>query len=455
MNRPAVAALSLTSFSTFVAMVAYAGPLGNATTLSAAFAASPTATTWLLSSMSVGLAVGLLPAGALADLTGRRRVFQGGALVLAAGSVLCALADDAWTFVAGRVVEGLGAAGVIATGLGLVAAVATDGAHRARAAAWWGGSMGLGIAGGPLLTGLFDLGDRWPATYWLLAAAGVAIAALAPRCFTESPVDPERRMDLVGAALMAAGLTALLVTLVEARRGDTGVALTGAAVAVVALGGFAVVQARRRHPMLEPALLRHRGFTAAVLAAVGTGAGVIALMSFSGTFATGAMGLSSLQAGALLALWSATSAVAALALRPLALRLTGTTQLAAGLIGAGVGLLMLSGLGGPPSAWRLAPGLIVAGIASGLLNGGLGRQAIATVPAERSAVGTGVNNTARYVGAAVGTTLVSVLAATPHASAAAQVAGWNHVTLLAGAISLVTAVAIVVIDREHHAEEAR
>ncbi|WP_418063772.1 MFS transporter [Pimelobacter simplex] len=455
MNRPGTAALALTSISTFVAMVAYAGPLGNATTLSAAFAASPAATTWLLSSMSVGLAVGLLPAGALADLTGRRRVFTGGALVLAAGSVLCAVAGDARTFVVGRVVEGLGAAGVIATGLGLVAAVTTDPAHRARAAAWWGSSMGLGIAGGPLLTGLFDLGDLWPASYWLIAAASLAIAVLAPRCFTESAVDPGRRMDLAGAALMATGLTALLVTLVEARRGDAGIAVTGAVVAAVALAGFAVAQVRRRHPMLEPALLRHRGFTAAALAAVGTGAGVIALMSFSGTFATGAMGLSSLQAGALLALWSATSAAAALLLRPLALRMTGTTQLAAGLIGAGVGLLMLSGLGGPPSAWRLAPGLIVAGVASGLLNGGLGRQAIATVPADRAAVGTGVNNTARYVGAAVGTTLVSVLAATPHASPAAQVAGWNHVTLLAGAISLVTAVAIVAIDRDRHAEEAR
>ncbi|MDQ6522103.1 MFS transporter [Nocardioides sp. LHD-245] len=455
MNRPAVAALSLTSVSTFVAMVAYAGPLGNATTLTAAFAASPAATTWLLSSMSVGLAVGLLPAGALADLTGRRRVFVGGALVLAAGSVLCAVAGDARTFVAGRVIEGLGAAGVIATGLGLVAAVTTDPAHRARSAAWWGGSMGLGIAGGPLLTGLFDLGELWPATYLLLAAAGVAMAVAARHCFVESEVDPGRRMDLAGAALMAIGLTALLVTLVEARRGDLGVAVTGAAVALVTLAGFAVVQLRRRHPMLEPALLRHRGFTAAALAAVGTGAGVIALMSFSGTFATGAMGLTSLQAGALLALWSATSAVAALALRPLALRLTGTTQLAVGLVGAGVGLLMLSGLGGPPSALRLAPGLIVAGVASGLLNGGLGRQAIATVPAERSAVGTGVNNTARYVGAAVGTTLVSVLAATPHASAATQVAGWNHVTLLAGAISFGTAVAIVAIDRGRRAEEAR
>jgi MFS family permease len=441
------AALALTSLSTFGAMLAYSGPLGNAATVTAALAAPPGATMWILSSMSTGLAVSLLTAGALADQSGRRRIFELGAWVFAAGSVVCATAATATQFVIGRLVEGVGAAGVIATGLGLVAAVASDAGARSVSASWWGASMGLGIALGPLLTGLLDLADLWRAPYWLLTAVGASIAIAAWWCFPETAVVPGRRLDLLGAALMTSGLGLLLVALIEARQGGLIPALVCAGGAVAALVAFAISQLRSRSPMVELALFRRGDFLAATVAATVTGAGVIALMSFACTFLVTSMGMSTLGAGAALGLWSGASAVSAVLSRRLAARLTGTAQLAIGLAVTGAGLLLLTGLETGSTIGRLMPGLLMAGVATGVLNAGLGRQATATVPPDRAAMGVGMNNTTRYVGASIGVTVVGVLASAPRDDIATQLSGWNHVAVLTGIVSLVGAAAVLALPR--------
>lgn len=446
-SRSFTAALALTTLSTFGAMLAYSAPLGNAATITAALGASPVATMWILSSMSTGLAVTLLTAGALADQSGRRRVFALGAYVFAAGSVVCATATTATQFVIGRLVEGAGAAGVVATGLALVSAIDSGARARSASASWWGAGMGLGIALGPVLSGLFDLADLWRALYWLLAAFGVGIAVAARWCFAETAVIPGRRLDAVGAILMTGGLGLLLVALVEARQAAVAPTLVCAVGAVVALVAFTISQLRGRSPMVEFGLFRRADFVAATVAASVTGAGVIALMSFACTFLVAGMRLSTFAAGAVLGIWSGASAVSAVLSRRLAARLTGTTQLAIGLAATGVGQLLLTGLGTGSTVTRLIPGLLVAGVATGLLNAGLGRQATATVPADRAAAGVGMNNTTRYVGASIGVTVVGVLASAPRGDIAAAMSGWNHVTVLTGAISLAGAAAVVALTR--------
>lgn len=423
-------------------MLAYSGPLGNAATITAALVATPEATMWILSSMSTGLAVSLLAAGALADQSGRRRVFELGAWVFAVGSVVCATAATATQFVIGRLVEGVGAAGLIATGLGLVAAAATNARALSMSASWWGASMGLGIALGPLLTGVLDLAALWRAPYWLLAMIGVSVAIAARWCFLETAVMAGRRLDLLGTALMSGGVGLLLVALVEGRQGGILVALPCAGAAVVMLAAFVFSQLRSRSPMVELALFRRGDFVAATVAATATGAGVIALMSFACTFLVTSMGVNTLGASVILAVWSGASAVSAVLSRRLVARLTGTVQLAIGLGGTGVGLLLLTGLETGSTVGRLLPGLFVAGVATGVLNAGLGRQATATVPSDRAAMGVGMNNTARYIGASVGVAVVAVLAAAPGHDLATQLSGWNHVAVLTGILSLAGAAAV-------------
>lgn len=429
--------LATVAASTLLAMLAYAGPLGNAVTLNSALRAGPAAATWILASMSVGLAAALVTAGVVADRIGHRRVFLAGAAVFVAANLACAAVASAPLFVAARILAGVGAAGMIATGLGLLAAVSEHDGHRARTAVWWSSSMGAGIALGPILTGVLDLAGAWRLFYVVLAAGGAALWLAARRIPARPAHNPDRPLDALGFVLLTAALTAAVAALVEARAGAGAAAAALGVGAVVLAAALVASQRYGRARLVDPGLFRRPRFLAATLAAFGTGIGVISAMSVAATFVVRGLGLSTLQAGALLALWAGTSAVAALGFSRLAGVLSGRTHLVGGLAGVALGLFLTAGLSDGASPLRLVPGLLVAGIASGLLNTGLAREAIASVPAADAAMGSGVNNTARYVGSALGITIAGVLAAGTGA-----VAGWNHIALAAAAVSLACALGV-------------
>ena len=152
-----------------------------------------------------------------------------------------------------------------------------------------------------------------------------------------------------------------------------------------------------------------------------------------------------LGAAFLLFAWSATSVATALLARRIPDRVSGTTQLAIGLTGVAIGQVLLLGISESSTWVRLLPGLLVAGVSSGVLNAALGREAVSSVPAGRAAMGSGANNTARYVGSALGVTVVAVLAGpvgTP--TAAGLVEGWNSAVLFTAAASVVGALVVVV-----------
>ncbi|KXO99238.1 MFS transporter [Tsukamurella pseudospumae] len=427
--------LATVAASTLVAMLAYSGPLGNAVTLNTALRAGPASATWILASMSVGLAAALVTAGVVADRIGHRRVFLAGAAVFVAANLACAVIATAPLFVAARIVAGIGAAGMIATGLGLVAAVSEHDGHRARTAVWWSSSMGAGIALGPILTGALDLVEAWRVFYLVLAAAGAALWVSARRIPAQPPHNPDRAQSVLGFVLLTAALSAAVAALVEVRARDAGLAIALAVAAVVLTAALVASQRYGSARLVDSVLFRRRRFLSATVAGLGTGIGIISAMSYSGTFVVHGLGLSTLQAGGLLAVWAGTSAVAALGFSRLAGVVSGRVHLVGGLAGVALGLLLMSGMsdGAPPA--RLIPGFVVAGIASGLLNTGLAREAIASVPAGDAAMGSGVNNTARYVGSALGITIAGVLAA----GAPDAIAGWNRIALAAAVASLVCA----------------
>jgi len=165
---------------------------------------------------------------------------------------------------------------------------------------------------------------------------------------------------------------------------------------------------------------------------------VIATMSFLPTLLQQALGHDALYAAVLLLGWSATSVVTALLARRIPV--SARVQLAAGLFGVAVGQVLLAGLDGSAGVLRLLPGLVVAGVASGVLNAALGRQAVASAPPGLASVGSGANNTARYLGAAVGVTIAAVLAA--HPGSTAMLAGWNVAVVVNAAVSAVGGVLV-------------
>ena len=438
-----VRTLAVAAMGTVLVLIAYTTPVATLASTASGLGAGPAGQAWILSSMSCGLAVALLPAGAIGDDYGRRRMFAAGTVLLALTCLLAALAPGTAVLVAARIGQGLGGAAILACSLGLIGHAFPPGPARVQATGVWGACVGGGIALGPLLAGGLDAALDWRSAYAAIAVLAALLAVLSWRLLTESRSDREQAVDLAGIALLGAALAAVLAGLVEGRSGWTQPAVIGLLVGGVLLAaGFVVVELRRQAPMLDLRLFRKPDFAGATIAALATGAGVIAAMSFLPTLLQRGLGHGVIYAALMLLGWSATSVVTALLARRLPAGFAPRAQLAAGLLGVAVGQAMLAGLDSRAGVWRILPGLLVAGAASGMLNAALARQAVASAPAGLASIGSGANNTARYLGAAIGVTIVAVLAA--HPTPAGLISGWNVAVLVTAAISVAGALTVAV-----------
>lgn len=428
--------LVLVSALTLLTLMNYTAPVATLADTTAGLHASVASGTWLLSGINLGLAATLLSAGGLADRHGRKRVLLAGIAVFAVMTFAGAAAQNALEFTLSRIGLGAGSAAILAAGLGLLGSVFPPGPARARATAVWGAMLGLGIAAGPVITAqLTDaIGWRWPyALYGLIAVAlGLASTRLPSGAGTSG-----RRGDPAGAISLGIGLAALVAALIEGRSGWVAAAPLGLlAVTVIMVVAFVLIELGIREPMLDLALFRRPLFVAATVGALFTGLSVIAEMSFLPTPLAISFGMSPVDGALVIGIWSMVSFVIALAGRAVAQRLGTHRQLVLGLFTTGVGLGLMGALH-HSGAWSwFLPGLIVAGIGSGLINAALGGLAIEAVPPELASMGSAATNAARYVGASIGVALVFTLATRGSGTAAAIDSGTSDATLLTAVMAL-------------------
>ncbi|WP_102227097.1 MFS transporter [Acidimangrovimonas sediminis] len=435
--RPQTAApaapLVLIALATFLALVVFTQPLTTLQAMTAGLALTPGQQAWIMSGMPLGAACGLLTAGALGDTLGRRWTFAGGLWLTALASVGAAAAPEGWFLVGMRVLQGLGGAGIMACGLGLLGQI-YDGAPRRRATAIWAAALGGGVAAGPILAALLLPLGGWRADHWLIAVSSAVLALLAQLRLPESPRTGER-VDVLGSVLLILGLGCLLSALTEARLASGAVVAMLVAAGALLLGLFAVREVRVANPILQLGMFREAGFAGATLAAFASGAGVLALMSMVPTLLERGLGIAPLRAAVILLAWSGVTVLAALAAHRLPERITSRHRVIVSLAGCALGqALMLLAHDG--ASWiAVLPGLFVAGVSNGVLNASLGHEAIQTVAPERAAMGSAANNTARYLGSALGIALISVLLAGKEG--AGLFAGWHDAVWASSAIGLV------------------
>ncbi|TCK20647.1 MFS transporter [Pseudonocardia endophytica] len=433
--------VAVSALGTFLALVSYTAPLATLRQISGDLGTGASGQSWILSSMSLGLTAALLTAGTLADEHGRRRVFVLGSVVLAVASVAGAASPGTLVFVLGRVVQGAGAGAMIACSLALISHAIPSGPRRASASGLWGAALAAGIAIGPLLAGIVP----WRPFYLLVAVAAVAVAVAGRMVLDESTSGEPRPVDVPGMVLLAAGLSALLAGLTEARRLPIGpVPIVLLVVGVVLLAGFVVVQRRSSHPMVSLALFRNPGLVAASAGSLATGLGIIAVSSYLPALLQRGQGYGALGAAALLLGWSGTSIVTALLTRRISERVSGPVRLTAGLVVIAAGIVPLAWLTTDSGIALPLLSLIVAGLGTGVVNATLGREAVASVPANRAGMGSGINNTARYLGAAIGVTVVSVLASPTGRETPEQLlAGWDGAVVVCAVLTLACAAAVL------------
>ena len=406
-SRPPVTLL-IACASVLLVLMDYNAPLVTVPQISAAYGSGPAGQTWLINGFVLGLAATMLIMGSLADDLGRRRVFVTGAALFAVGCAAAGAAPGTVVFVLLRLLQGVGSAAMLTASVGLVTHAYPAGPARIRATGLWGAMIGLGIAVGPLVSASLATAWSWRGSYWIYAAVAVVIAVVTPRLVPESRADQRHSLDVPGVATLGAGLTLLLAGLTEGRTGwarpEVAALFAGAA---VALAGFAVVELRRREPMLDLRLFRRPDFLVATVGALVTGLAVIGFMSYLPTVFQRTMHMSSLGSALPFTVWAGLSFLVSMQAR----RLPGAArwQIAAGLVLAAIGYVIMLGAVDAGEVGRVYAGFAVSGIGSGLQNASLARLSVESVPAGRGSMGSGANQTARYVGSSTGVALAVLL----------------------------------------------
>ena len=377
---------------------------------------STTGLQWVVNAYTLTFAGFLLLGGRAADLLGRRRVFLAGIALFTVASLFCAAATSQATLDAARALQGLGAAVISPATLAILTTSFAEGRERNRALGVWGAMGGLGGASGALLGGVLTQGIGWEAVFLINVPIGIAVYLGSMRTVPEGRAElGHRSFDATGAALVTLGLVALVYGIVRTDSlgwGDPGV-LVPLAIGVLLLAGFALVEGRFAKAPLMPARIvrlgRLRSANLVVLLLFGA---VFSMWFFLTLYMQQVLGLDAIETGvAFLPLTLAIVAVTSQTARLIA-RFGAGRVLTAGLLFATVGMALLSDVhaGGTYFVDVLPGGVLTTiGLGLGLVAGTI--IAVQGVEARDSGLASGLLNTSRLVGGALGLAVLSTLAA--------------------------------------------
>jgi EmrB/QacA subfamily drug resistance transporter len=399
---------------------------------------------WVLNAYNIVFAALLVPAGRLADLLGRRRLFLAGVVGFLAASMLCGLAPSAGWLVAARVLQAAAGAILVPTSLALLLPEFPP-ERRATAVAIWGATGAVAAALGPALGGLLVDGLGWRWVFFLNVPIGLAALVPARRLLREARDPGGVVPDAVGTALLVVGVAALALAIVKgADWGWSSARVLGAfAAAAVLLPAVVLRSARHRAPVIELGLFRVRSFSVSIAGMFVFSTAFYALLLSNVLFLTGVWGYSILEAGFAVTPGPLMAALTA----PFAGRLSDrfgqrVVALPGALFFAAGCSLFAAGMDVTPdyAGEYLIPTMLT-GAGVGFSFASWGSASVAELPPARFATGSAVVSCLRQIGAVLGIALlVAVLDAAP---AGDPLAGFDDAwTMMAAAGGVVAALAL-------------
>ena len=362
---------------------------------------------WIVASYTVALAAGMLTGGAMGDRFGSRRVCLQGLAVFALASVACAAAPDIPVLIAARTLQGIGAAALLPCSLALIVQQFPDPRERARALGVWGGISGIGMAAGPVLGGVVVAIAGWRAIFLVNVPVCLIAIVMIRRWAAESSDRRSGPLDVSGLVLGTLALAGLAGGLIEAgQRGWTHpVPLTLMIGAALLVPIFVLAERRAREPMVPMWIFASRRFSA------GTGAGFLfnfclygALLCVS-LLLQGPLGQSAFAAGMQILPLTVAIGIGA----TLSGRLTGR-------FGPRVPMLIGYGAGATGAALLLSAGSLEHVVAGAAVLGfcsfampAMTSVVVSDVEASHAGLASGVLNTARQAGGAMGAAVLGTL----------------------------------------------
>jgi EmrB/QacA subfamily drug resistance transporter len=390
--------------------------------LERSFPSDPRATlAWVITSYGIVFGSLLVIAGRTADRLGSRKVFFAGLGVFTAGSALCGLAPSVELLVAGRVIQGCGAAALLPASLSLLlAAFPTD--RRSQVVALWGGVGALAVATGPSLGAALITVGGWRAAFFVNVPIGLAAWIAGRRVLVKSHAGtPGAAPDYVGAVLIALSLSSLVLGIIEGPTwGWASAPVIGCFAGAVIVGAvFLWRSARHPEPVLDLTLFRARSFSVANAATFLYAMGFFAMLLGNILFLTSVWHYPILEAGLAVTPGPLVVALVSGPAGRTASHVGFRKVLLAGFAVFFAGLVWFATRVGvhPDYLATWLPGTLIIGLGIGLTFPVLGAAAVSSLHPNRFAVGSAVNQTARQIGGAFGIALLVVILGTPHSPA--------------------------------------
>ena len=395
---------------------------------------------WVITGYSIVFGSLLVVAGRTADRLGRRKVFFAGLAVFCLGSAMAGLAPSVVLLVAGRVVQGCGAAALLPASLGLLlGAFPTE--RRAQVVALWGGIGALAVATGPSFGALLITGFGWRSAFVVNLPIGLVAWLVGRSVLTDGPPDAAARTtpDYPGVVLLTGALAAVVLVISQGPGWgwSSPRIIATSVVAVVLAVLFLHRSGRHPEPVLDLRLFRARSFSVANAATFLYAMGFFAMLLGNILFLTSVWHYSILRAG--LAVTPGPLVVAAVSgpAGRMAGRYGFRPVLVSGFVVFTAGLSWFALRTGvrPEYLTDWLPGTLVVGLGIGLTFPVLSAAAVSSLHPDRFAVGSAVNQTARQVGGAVGVALLVVILGAPRSTVDALHA-FHHLWWFAAAMAV-------------------
>lgn len=414
---------------------------------------------WVVTGYALSFAVLMLTGGKLADMFGRRRIFLVGLAIFTVSSFFCGLAGTAELLIGARVVQGVGSALMMPATLSIITATFPP-RERGAALGIWAGVSAMALAIGPLVGGLITEHVGWNWIFYVNVPIGL-LGLVCVRIIVRESRDTshEQRLDLPGLISSGIALFALVFALIEANSyGWTSPMILGLFALAIASGVvFVLLELHQRLPMFDLTLFRDSTFAGANAVALLVSLAMFGVFFFMSLFMQNVLGYSAVRAGAAFLPMTVLIIVVAPLTGKASDRLGSRWLMAGGMTLLALCLLVFAQAGTGSDYLALLPAMLLGGFGMASTMTPMTAAALSSVPVAKAGVGSGMLNTFRQVGGALGIAVMGAILASASESELATgsstvdafVTGLHRALYVAAVIALIGALVAAVTVRSH------
>ncbi|MEJ2795033.1 MFS transporter [Iodobacter sp. LRB] len=434
-HMPQWVALLIACVSSF--MVVMDGSIVNVAlpSMQADLQLSPTQLQWVVDAYLLMLGGFMLLAARASDLFGRKLILQSGLLIFTLASLAGGLADSAISLLVARAVQGFGASALATSTLAVIVSAYPSGPAKARAISLWAASSAVASAMGVVIGGVLISQLSWRWVMFVNVPIGIVLIIAVAASLAPSKAQAVR-LDLAGAVSITLGMGALMLGITQISSAGWATAQITLAVSALLLLGFILIEAKTSQPLIRLDIFKLANVRTGNLVVMGLGAALTSASFFISLILQGVLGYSPLQTGLAMLPMGITLAIAAIISRPMMDSGIRKLPLYGGLLSA-AGLCWLSQITLHADFYTaILPPTLLIGLGLGLMLMTATHTALASIPNKDAGLASGLFNTARQLGAALGIALLSTLA---HAQQG--LAGYQNALLACALISALAAIA--------------